>query len=75
MAKPAQVLPPTDEHSDVDSLVTALRASDEEALQALRQPREGWYTPALPGKPLGFGARRVRCDASIADAVIEERKR
>ncbi len=75
MAKAAQVLPPHDELSDEDSLVSARNVRESEELRALLVPRSGSVTRGAGGKPQGLGARRVRCEASLADAVIEERRR
>ena len=75
MARAAQVLPPNDELSDEDSLVSARNVRESEELRALLVPRSGSVTRGAGGKPQGLGARRVRCEASLADAVIEERRR
>ena len=75
MASAAQVLPPQDEPSDEDSLVSARNLREAEGLRALLVPRAGSVPPGAGGKPQGLGARRVRCEASLADAVVEERRR
>ncbi len=75
MASAAHLLPPHDEPSDEDSLVTARNLRDAEELRALLVPRLGSVTRGAGGKPQGLGARRVRCEVSLSDAVIEERRR
>ena len=75
MARSAQMLPPHDEPSDEDSLVSARNGRESEDLRALLVPRSGSVTRGAGGKPQGLGARRVRCEASLSDAIIEERRR
>lgn len=75
MARTAQVLPPHDEQSDEDSLLSARNARDSADLNVLLMPRAGSVTRGAGGKPRGLGARRVRSTASLADAVVEERRR
>lgn len=69
------MLPPHDEVSDEDTLVSSRNVRESEDLRALLVPRLGSVTRGAGGKPRGLGARRVRCEASLADAVIEERRR
>lgn len=75
MAGSAQVLPPHDELSDEDSLISSRNARESEELRALLVPRSGSVTRGAGGKPQGLGARRVRCAESLTEAVIEERRR
>lgn len=75
MARVAHVLPQQDELSDEDSLVSARNVRDSDELRALLVPRAGSVTRGAGGKPRGLGARRVRCEPSLSDAVVEERRR
>lgn len=75
MASPAVNLALYDEVSDEDSLVSARSNRESAELSALLSPRAGSVTRGAGGKPQGLGARRVRSTASLADAVIEERRR
>lgn len=75
MASPTGNLALFDEVSDEDSLLSARSSRESAELAALLTPRAGSVTRSAGGKPQGLGARRVRSTASLADAVIEERRR
>lgn len=75
MASAAHLLPPHDEPSDEDSLVSARISRESDELRALLVPRTGSVSRGAGGKPQGLGARRVRCEASLAEAVVDERRR
>lgn len=54
-------------------------SADLDALRALFRPHPGRVTPATEGIEtegieIGLGPRRVRCEGSVADAVIEDRR-